>query len=209
MKRIICHGDIAASVSNGGFVRFPKYLMLNTYDRLPGLDNATWQAMSLASKSVFPVMLYFKYISEEFKIAIPSQDTLCKLSGIGSRNTIMKACNELCNLGICNRLRYMANNGHMAHGYDISLELEMHAEKRFMPLPKYVIKNGLWAKLGGTRVAQALYWAMRSFVGQSSDAEVLVCNANRKELCERAGISVTSFYAAEAALVDFGFVLPG
>lgn len=208
MKRVICHGDIATSISNGGFVRFPKYLMLNTYDRLPGLDNATWANMSLASKSVFPVVLYFRYSSEEFRIANPSQDTICKLSGIGSRNTIRKACDELCSLGIYNKIKHMASNGYMAYGYDINAELETHAEKSFMPLPKYVIKSGLWAKLGGKPVSQALYWAMRSFEGLSSDAQGPVCSASRKELCERAGISTASFYAAQVALVEFGFVLP-
>lgn len=208
MRRIVCHGDIDTSISNGGFVRFPKYLMRNTSTSLPGLNNAEWSTMSLASKAVFPVVLCFIYASEKHKIASPSQNTLCKLSGIGSRNTIKKACEELYRLGIYNRQKHMATSGHLAYGYSINVELETHAEKSFMPLPKYVIKDGLWSKLGCKPVAQALYWAMRSFEGVASGSQVPVCNASRKVLCERAGISTSSFDAAHTTLVDFGFMRP-
>lgn len=195
-------------MANGGFVRFPKYLMLNTYTNLPELDNAKWSTMSLAAKSVFPVILYFRYISGSYAISIANQDTLCNLSGLGSRNTIRKACDELCKLRVYNRLEYKALNENRAYGYDINTELEAHAKQNFMALPKYVIKDGLWAKLGSTPVAQALYWAMRSFECLPNGTQAPACSASRNELCERAGISRSSFDKAQGALVEHGFVLP-
>lgn len=208
MNRVICHGDIDTSIINGGFVRFPKYLMSDTYKSLPGLDNAKWSTMSLAAKSVFPVVLYFIYASVKHRIAYPSQETICNLSGLGSRNTIKKACDELCRLGIYNRKKHTATSGYQAYGYNINVEIEVHANQNFMLLPKYVIKDGLWSKLGCKPVAQALYWAMRSFEGVASGSQVPVCNASRKVLCERAGISTSSFDAAHTTLVDFGFMRP-
>lgn len=208
MNRILCHNDINASVDNGGFVRFPKYLMLKTYRIIYGLDYALWSSMSLASKSVFPVILYFVYISEDHKISIASQETLRNLSGIGSRNTIKKACDELCSIGIYNRIKYKAYNENLAYCYNINTELEAHAKQNFLPLPKYVIKNGLWAKLGSSPVAQALYWAMRSFECLPSDSQAPVCSASRNELCERAGISKSSFDKAQRTLAENGFLLP-
>jgi len=207
-KRILCHNDGDAAISNGGYVRFPKYIVSNNFKRLSGLDRLVWPRISKSAKSVFPVMLYFRYIKKDSTSANPSQDTLCKLSGIGSRNTVRKACDELCSFGIFSKLGYIARNGHKAYSYDIDAELNSHANGNFLPLPKYVIKDGLWAELGKTPVAQALYWAMRSFEWVSHNDELPICTASRKDLCERAGISVASFYAAQNALVESGFMLP-
>ncbi len=185
-----------------GEVHFPKDILYFNQETDNKESILIWASLSKSAKSILPVLLWSAGANRyDVGTTIISQSQLCNRSGIRSRNTVKKGCDELCRKGIIAENRKYSVTGFDRLHYKIQPRVLLLANEKYEPFPCYHIINGNWARLGKVPAAQALYWGIRSLYSEGG-----IVSARRKELCKRSGISDSTLDRALHTLVGEGFV---
>lgn len=186
-----------SKVNQVNYFRFPKQLV----------KSGKWALLPKASKAIYPAIASF---ANEKGISYPTEETIAAISGIVP-DTVTAGIKALRNeRQIVERIEtYTTAKGHSAYKYKLNFPA-MDKGTSF-PFYKAVLEGGNWAMLKSS--GKSLYVAIREF--SSYDEENLgfvmeeyqartyeICEADKRILCECAGIDQKSFKSGIRSLIE-------